>query len=93
LYPLLINANLLSISRNGFIEALKSENIGTSVHFIPLHLHPYYKDTYGYKRGDFPIAESVFDREISLPIYPRMTEDDVDDVIASVHKVVDEHGA
>ena len=92
LYPILINTNLLSISRNEFIEALKSENIGTSVHFIPLHLHPYYQHKYGYKRGDFPVAESVFDREISLPIYPKMTQDDVNDVIASVLKVVDENG-
>ena len=72
---------------------LKSENIGTSVHFIPLHLHPYYQRTYGYKRGDFPVAESVFDRTVSLPIYPRMSENDVDDVIASVRKVVDQHGS
>jgi dTDP-4-amino-4,6-dideoxygalactose transaminase len=93
LYPLLINTNLLSISRNGFIDALRSENIGSSVHFIPLHLHPYYQHTYGYKRGDFPVAESVFDHTVSLPIYPRMIEDDVDDVIASVCKVVDQHGS
>lgn len=93
LYPILINADLLSISRNGFIDVLKSENIGTSVHFIPLHLHPYYQRTYGYKRGDFPVAESAFDRTVSLPIYPRMSENDVDDVIASVRKVVDQHGS
>jgi len=89
LYPILVNTELLSINRNRFIEALKAENIGTSVHFIPLHLHPYYRQRYGFKRGDFPIAESVFDREISLPIYPRMTADDVGDVIAAVQRVVD----
>jgi dTDP-4-amino-4,6-dideoxygalactose transaminase len=88
LYPLLINNDLLSISRNEFIEALKSENIGTSVHFIPLHLHPYYRHKYGYKRGDFPVAESVFDHEISIPIYPTMTDEDVHDVIDAVKKLI-----
>jgi dTDP-4-amino-4,6-dideoxygalactose transaminase len=92
LYPVLINTDLLNISRNGFIDALRSENIGTSVHFIPLHLHPYYRRVYHYKRGDFPVAESVFDRTVSLPIYSRMTDNDVSDVIASISKVVDEHG-
>jgi UDP-4-amino-4,6-dideoxy-N-acetyl-beta-L-altrosamine transaminase len=88
LYPVQINTDLLSINRNEFIEALKAENIGTSVHFIPLHLHPFYKEKYGFIRGDFPIAESVFDREISLPIYPKLLEKDVKDVVSAVKKII-----
>ncbi len=87
LYPIQVNSELLSINRNEFIEALKAENIGTSVHFIPLHLHPYYKEKYGFKGDDFPIAESLYNNEISLPIYPKMEDNDVEDVISAVKKI------
>ena len=89
LYPVQVNSELLSINRNEFIEALKAENIGTSVHFIPLHLHPYYKEKYGFKGDDFPIAESLYNNEISLPIYPKMEDKDVEDVISAVKKIID----
>lgn len=88
LYMLHIHPERLSISRDAFIEALKAANIGTSVHFIPLHLHPFYRDTYGLKAQDFPAALGAYEREISLPIYPGMTQDDVDDVIAAVEATV-----
>lgn len=88
LYPIQVNPELLSINRNEFIEALKAENIGTSVHFIPLHLHPYYREKYGFKGDDFPNAESLYNNEISLPIYPRMTDEDVEDVISAVKKII-----
>jgi len=88
LYPVQVNSELLSINRNEFIEALKAENIGTSVHFIPLHLHPYYKEKYGFKGDDFPIAESLYNNEISLPIYPKMEDKDVEDVISAVKKII-----
>ncbi|MDY9922950.1 DegT/DnrJ/EryC1/StrS family aminotransferase [Methanobacterium sp.] len=91
LYPILINTKLLNISRNEFIEALKTENIGTSVHFIPIHLHPYYLNNYGFKRGDFPVTESVYDMEISLPIYPRMSDEDVRYVINVIQKITHLH--
>ena len=89
LYPVQINTNLIGIDRAKFIDALKAENIGTSVHFIPIHLHSYYRDRYGFKQGDLPNAESVYNHEISLPIYPRMTDNDVEDVIIAVKKLVD----
>lgn len=92
LYPILINTDLLRIDRAKFIDALKAENIGTSVHFIPIHLHPYYRDRYGFKRGDFPNAEYVYEREVSLPIYPKMTDKDVEDVIVAVKKIVNYYG-
>ena len=73
---------------NEFIEALKREQIGTSVHFIPLHLHPYYRDVCGYRPEDLPTATAMFDRIVSLPVFPGMTDEDVDDVIAAVRRVV-----
>lgn len=88
LYPVQINTDLLKINRNMFIDALKAENIGSSVHFIPIHLHPYYKNKYGFKYGDFPLSEFVYEREISLPIYPKMTDRDVEDVVEAVMKII-----
>jgi dTDP-4-amino-4,6-dideoxygalactose transaminase len=76
------------VKRDEVIEALKADGIGTSVHFIPLHLHPYYRRTYGYVRGDFPNAERAFDREISLPIYPDLGLEDVDRVALALRRVV-----
>ncbi len=87
LYPIRIDTEHLNIGRDQFIEALRAENIGTSVHFIPLHLQPYYAETFGYRRGDFPVAERVYERILSLPLYPRMREEDVEDVIAAVTKL------
>jgi dTDP-4-amino-4,6-dideoxygalactose transaminase len=63
---------------------LSRQNIGTSIHFIPLHLHPYYRDKFGYNPADFPNASSAFERIVSLPIYPKMTEADVEKVIGAV---------
>jgi dTDP-4-amino-4,6-dideoxygalactose transaminase len=73
LYVIQLNLERLRIGRNEVIELLRKENIGTSAHFIPLHLHPYYRDTFGYRPEDFPAASAVFERIISLPIYPMMT--------------------
>jgi len=88
LYVTRLNLERLTIDRNQFIEELKARNIGTSVHFIPIHLHPYYRDKYGYKPDDFPVAFREFQRIISLPLYPRMSDEDVQDVIDAVSDVV-----
>lgn len=88
LYVIRLNSASLSIDRKQFIEALKAENIGSSVHFIPLHLHPYYKKKYGYKQGDYPNSEQVYSRVISLPLFPKMADADIEDVIKAVKKVV-----
>jgi len=93
LYPILLDLILLKVDRNAFVEALRAENVGTSVHFIPIHLHPYYRDRFSFRAGDFPNSEYVYEREISLPIYPRMTDSDVDDVIAAVRKVAQHYAA
>jgi dTDP-4-amino-4,6-dideoxygalactose transaminase len=87
LYGLRLNLDRLTVDRDRFIEELAQRNISTSVHFIPVHQHPYYRDRYGYAPDDFPVAAREFERLVSLPIYPRMTNDDVDDVIEAVTDV------
>lgn len=89
LYVIRLNRNRLKIGRNQFIEELKARNIGTSVHFIPIHAHPYYRGKYGYKPDDFPIAYREYQRIISLPLYPKMTDQDAEDVIEAVGQVID----
>jgi dTDP-4-amino-4,6-dideoxygalactose transaminase len=88
LYILRLNLEELRIDRDAFIEELRSRGIGTSVHFIPLHLHPFYQRSYGYAPGDFPKAEKEFDRYLSLPIYPGMTDANIQQVIDSVVDIV-----
>jgi dTDP-4-amino-4,6-dideoxygalactose transaminase len=87
LYLLRLNLDRLSADRAEFIKALNAENIGTSVHFIPLHLHPAYRDRYAYAPDSFPTAYREYRRVISLPIFPGMTDADVDDVVGAVRKV------
>jgi len=91
LFVIQLNLQRLKIDRNQFIEALRENEIGTSVHFIPLHLHPYYRDKLGYKPDDFPNASAAFERIVSLPIYPKMTEGNVRDVIVAVRKLIQEY--
>jgi len=81
----------LSIDRNRFIEELKARGIGSSVHFIPLHLHPYYRDLYRYRPDDFPVALDAFRRSVSLPIYSKMSDADIDRVIAAVNDAIAAH--
>ena len=90
LYPILLDLGRLRIGRAEFIEALRRAGIGTSVHFIPLHLHPYYRERFGYQPGDFPSATRAYERIISLPIYPKMSEADVQRVIEAVRTVAED---
>jgi dTDP-4-amino-4,6-dideoxygalactose transaminase len=89
LYPLLINTELLTVDRAQFIEALRAENIGASVHFIPIHLHPYYRNYYSDRIMDLQNSEYIYSREISLPLFPAMSDQDIEDVISSIIKIVD----
>jgi perosamine synthetase len=73
-------------NRDELYEKLKEEGIGTSVHFIPVHKHPYYKKNYKYKNEDFPVANYVYEKSLSLPIYPSLDDDDVDYIIDRVLK-------
>ena len=91
LFVIQLNLERRRVNRNQFIEALREKQIGTSVHFIPLHLHPYYRDKFGHKPEDFPNASAAFERIISLPIYPKMTEGNVRDVIVAVRKLIQEY--
>jgi dTDP-4-amino-4,6-dideoxygalactose transaminase len=91
LYVIQPDPDKLTIDRSQFIEKLKELNIGTSVHFIPVHLHPFYRKTYGYEKGNLPNAEKIFDRMISLPLYPAMTDNDVQDVISAVKSITKEN--
>lgn len=87
LYVILVKPSALRIHRDRVMEELRQRGIGTSVHFIPLHLHPYYQRTWGYRPGEFPVAEDYFDRCISLPIYPGMTDEDLHRVIEALHDI------
>lgn len=91
LYIIRLVLDKLKIDRAQFINELRDLNIGTSVHFIPVHLHPYYQETYGYRRGDFLNSEKIFDSIISLPLYPAMNEMDVQDVVKAVEHLIREN--
>jgi dTDP-4-amino-4,6-dideoxygalactose transaminase len=81
LFPIRLHLDRVKISRAETIDRLAEAGIGTSVHFIPLHLHPYYRRTYGYAPADLPVASAQYEREISLPIYPDLADSDVDYVV------------
>ncbi len=91
LYVLRLKAGTLKIDRARFIAELKELNIGASVHFIPVHLHPYYRDKYRFGPTDFPVAYREYERMISLPLFPRMTDRDVADVIEAVETIIRRH--
>lgn len=88
LYMLRLHLGRLEVDRGQVIEALKDRGVGASVHFIPLHIHPYYRDKYGYDAHDYPVAHREYLREISLPIYSKMTDADVQRVIDAVREIV-----
>ncbi len=88
LYAVNLELEKLKINRNQFIEALRKENIGAGVHFTPVHLHQYYRKAFGFRPGDFPNAEWIGERTVSLPFYPHMTQKDINDVIKAVEKIL-----
>jgi dTDP-4-amino-4,6-dideoxygalactose transaminase len=87
LYVLRLRPEVLGVTRDFFIEELAARNIGTSVHFIPIHLHPYYRNKYGYAPTDFPIAYDSYTRMLSLPLNPRLRDEDVTRVIEAVYDI------
>jgi len=88
LYTLLLDIDNLKISRDEFMEKLFKENIGTGVHYISLHLHPYYKETFGFKQSDFPNSSYISERTVSIPFSAKLTDQDVEDVIEGVTKIL-----
>jgi dTDP-4-amino-4,6-dideoxygalactose transaminase len=87
-----LNLDNLTIDRNTFIEELKARNIGTSVHYLPVHMHPFYRDKYGYKPEDCPVAADAFTRMLTLPLHPGLSTEDVQDVVTAVRDIVAAHG-
>jgi UDP-4-amino-4-deoxy-L-arabinose-oxoglutarate aminotransferase len=74
--------------RNNVLTELQNRGIGVSVNFHPLHLMTYYRESYGYKRGMFPVSEEIGDRTISLPLYPKLKDDEVEYVIECVKDII-----
>jgi len=91
LFVLRLRSKRLRIDRRRFIEEMEARGIGCSVHFIPLHLHPYYRDTYGYTPNDMPVALDAYERSISLPLHTCMSNGDISRVVEAVHEVAAEH--
>lgn len=91
LYPVRLDLAKLKADRAQIFRALRGENIGVNVHYIPVHLHPYYRDHFDYKAGDFPVAEDAYARLLSLPMFHGMSDQDVDDVIQAVKKVLEHY--
>jgi len=91
LYVLRLQPGALRIQRDEFIEELRQRNIGSSVHFIPIHVHPYYRDKYHFQPDSFPVAYGNYQRMLSLPLNPRLADDDVHDVIDAVLDIVRLH--
>jgi dTDP-4-amino-4,6-dideoxygalactose transaminase len=89
LYTALLDTDKTDLTRDELLNALTKENIGAGVHYTALHLHPYYRETFGYKNGDFPNAEYVSERILSLPLSAKLTPRDVDDVVAALEKILD----
>jgi len=87
LYPIRIDLTEYDADRGEIFRALRAENIGVNVHYIPVHLHPYYRDQFGYKSGDYPVAEAAYEQLISLPMFHGMFDQDIEDVITAVTKV------
>lgn len=92
LYVIRVIPDRLTIGRDAFINCLRDMNIGASVHFIPLHIQPYYREAYGYRPDDFPRAYNAFQHIISLPLYAKMSDGDVEDVIGAVRVIAERHG-
>jgi perosamine synthetase len=88
LYPIRLDMPKLSADRGQIFRALRAENIGVNVHYIPVHHHPYYRDRFGYRGGEYPVAEDAYERLISLPMFHGMSNGDAEDVICAVGKVL-----
>jgi perosamine synthetase len=92
LFPVRLRTERLNITRNAFKEALQQEGVFTSVHWRPLHLHPYYRDQFGWRTEDLPVATGLWERLLSLPLYSTMTDDQVEHVIGAIRRLCACHG-
>jgi len=87
LYVVRLKLEMLRVGRAEVFAALRAEGIGVNVHYVPVHLHPYYRKAFGTGPGLCPVAEAAYERIVSLPMFPLMSDADADDVIAAVNKV------
>ena len=88
LYPVRIDGKHLTAGRAEVFRALRAENIGVNVHYVPVHLHPYYRERFAFKGGEYPIAEAAYEELLSLPMFHAMTDEDVEDVVCALGKVL-----
>jgi UDP-4-amino-4,6-dideoxy-N-acetyl-beta-L-altrosamine transaminase len=93
LYCLRLRLERLTADRTQIFRALRGENIGVNVHYIPVHLHPYYRERFGHGPGEFPVAEDAYQRLVTLPMFPAMSDGDVEDVVLAVRKVMAAYSA
>lgn len=91
IYPVRLDLTRLRGGRSKIFSALRAEGIGVNVHYIPVHLHPYYRNRFGYRGGEYPVAEREFERLITLPIFQGMKDRDAEDVMEAMGKVVASH--
>ena len=92
IYPVLLDLDRFRAGRKAIFQALRAENIGVAVHYIPVHLHPYYQERFGYVGGEYPVAEDAYQRLITLPMFSSMTDEDVEDVVEALRKVTAYYG-
>lgn len=90
LYPLQIDFEMLALTKIDFFSNMKKAGINLQVHYIPVHFQPFYKDNYGFKKGDYPISESFYQNEISLPIYPDLSSSDQQSVLRKIEESINE---
>lgn len=88
LYMIQLDLDKMKVGRKAIFDEIRSKNIGVHVHYIPLHLHPYYQDNFRYQKGDFPVAEEYYERALTLPLFPKMNDDDINDVVNTVKNVI-----
>ena len=88
LYVVRVDSNILGIERSELFNALRAEGIGVNVHYVPVHLHPYYRDNFASEPGQCPVAERAYQEILSLPMFPMMSNEDVQSVVDSIAKVI-----
>jgi perosamine synthetase len=93
LFPIRLQLKRLAIDRNEFVDELKKSGVGCSVHWRPLHLHPYYQEIFGWQPKDFPVATALWERLVSLPLFPGMRHDEVDRVIRTIKSLCARHAS
>ena len=88
LYTIMIDEKKTDISRDSFLHAMTAENIGVGVHYLSIPEHPYYQRTFGWKPEEYPVAKRIGHQTMSLPLSPKLSNDDVDDVVSAVRKII-----